>query len=130
MKMRFIASDSTLSAQPNNGQSVSEAALDEFQVWDANSSGVNEALVATNISLFPNPAVSNFTVAFDLENKKDVTMEITNSLGQVLWKEDYGTLSAGSHTYKIDTEALISGIYQLRINCNSGTITRKISITK
>jgi hypothetical protein len=130
MKVRFTASDSTLASQPSNGQSVSEAAIDEFQVWNNNGMGVHETDIASNIGLYPNPAVNNFTVAFELESKKDITMEITNVIGQVLWSKNYGTLGSGSYSYKIDTHELPSGIYQLHIKSNEGTVTRKVSVVK
>ncbi|TAL61538.1 MAG: T9SS type A sorting domain-containing protein [Bacteroidetes bacterium] len=130
MKMRFTASDSTIAGQPNNGQSVSEAALDEFQVWEAGTSGINDAEIVSNISLFPNPAVNNFTVVFNLENKKNISMEIRNTIGQAVWCKNYGPLSTGSYSYKIDTRELASGIYQFHILNNEGTVTRKVSVMK
>jgi len=132
MKMRFTASDSTLTSQPSNGQSVSEAALDEFQVWDGPTSttGINSAEAISGIYLFPNPATESFSVSFTIENNNSTTLSMTNVIGEVVWSKNCGELSAGNHEFRIDTRQFASGIYQFRIKTNEGTVTKKISVVK
>jgi len=131
MKMRFTASDSTIAFPPSNGQNVSEAALDEFQVWDGPLLiGINDPKIISGIHLFPNPAKDNFTVIFSLDNTKNVAIQITNSVGQIVYSKDHGPLGAGNYEYKINTHELATGIYQLHVKTNDGAVTRKVSILK
>jgi Zn-dependent metalloprotease len=131
MKMRFTASDSVIAFPPCNGQNISEAALDEFQVWDGPLLlNVNNPENVSEVYLFPNPATDNVTVSFNLASTEDVVIQMINPMGQIVLNEKYGTSNAGNLKYKISTSELSSGIYQLRIATDKGTVTRKVSIVK
>jgi hypothetical protein len=131
MKMRFTASDSTIASLPNNGQSVSEAALDEFQVWDGPlTTGINHTEIVSGIYLYPNPAIENLTVSFNIESEKEVELQLTNSLGQQVWKKDLGKVNSGSHQYAVDVRNLSAGVYQLRIKTNDGSFSKKVSVIR
>lgn len=132
MMMRFTASDSTIASLPNNGQSISEAAMDEFQVWDGPlvATGINNSEIVSGIYLFPNPATDNFSVSFNIENAASITFSMTNVIGEVVWKKEYGMLGAGNHEYKMDTRELSAGMYQFHIRTNEETVVKKISVVR
>ncbi|MEW6470597.1 MAG: T9SS type A sorting domain-containing protein, partial [Bacteroidota bacterium] len=131
MKVRFTASDSTIASLPNNGQSVSEAAMDEFQVWDGPlSTGIEDQSVASAVIIFPNPATENAVIAFSFNSEQETSIEITNALGQVIWHKDLGILNAGSWSYTMDVRNFSAGMYQLHIKTPSGTVSRKLSVAR
>ncbi len=131
MKMRFTASDSTIASLPSSGQSVSEAALDEFQVWDGATSttGINYDAIS-GIYLFPNPANESFSASFIIEKSAYTTLSLTNMIGETVWSKNYGEISAGTHQFKIDTHQLTSGVYQFNIKTADGTVSKKISVVR
>lgn len=131
MKVRFTASDSTIAALPNNGQSVSEAAMDEFQVWDGPlTTGILDPEIATVVVVFPNPSSNNAVISFSFDSEQEISLAITNALGQIIWHKDLGMLKEGSWSYTIDVRNFSAGIYQLHIKSPSGTVSRKLSVAR
>ena len=125
MKVRFTASDSTIAALPNNGQSISEAALDEFQVWDGPlvATGINSDVSDLAFEVYPNPSNGQFTVS---GLRSPVQLQVYNVLGEMVLD-----LPVNQSTNQlINLSAQPAGIYQLHIKTNEGTVTKKVSIVK
>ncbi|MBI4931522.1 MAG: T9SS type A sorting domain-containing protein [Bacteroidetes bacterium] len=135
MKVRFTASDSTIASLPSNGQSVSEAALDEFQVWDGplSTTGINQSSVIGNqFTVYPNPSNGMFNVQCLMANGS--TIEIYNVLGEKVFTSTISPV--GNNSNGVNHEPLTinldapSGIYQLNIKTDEGTVTKKVSVVK
>jgi hypothetical protein len=81
--------------------------------------GLNEnALLAHNIQVYPNPSSSGFTIDSDVDIK---TLEVVNSLGEVIKQE---IINAKKY-YLVDTP-LKSGIYFLKLETEKGIVQKKI----
>jgi hypothetical protein len=131
MKVRFTASDSTITSLPNNGQSVSEAAMDEFQVWDGPlTTGIENSEAASLVHIYPNPAGETFAVSFTVNSETETMLEITNAIGQKVWNKDLGNIHAGTWKYTVDIRGLSAGMYQLHLITSSGTVSRKLSVVR
>jgi hypothetical protein len=96
----------------------------------ANATGVEESELANSISIYPNPATTSATVNFDLPTAEEVSMQLVNTVGQVILVENLGTKNAGAHTYAIDATSLSNGLYFLNVTVGNNTVTKKVSINK
>lgn len=87
-----------------------------------------EQLNAQHVSdCYPNPAKGYAYIDIILETTSNVTYEIYNLTGQRLTTNSRN-LSAGTHQINLDLRNLNQGIYLCRININTESITRKISV--
>ena len=98
-----------------------------FAVWVQNSStrevlqsawavlptGVQEISNSSSgiIKLYPNPALSQTTIKFQLQDNSSVSLRIYNSLGQINTETNLGSKGFGTHEEIINTQNLYSGIY-------------------
>lgn len=92
--------------------------------------GVNN--VDANISsveLYPNPTSNETSVNISLVNSSDVAVTLLNNVGQVVYQSTV-TLNAGSNKVNIDTKNLASGIYNVLVATENGSVTKKLSVTK
>lgn len=93
----------------------------EYVSITENSSEVAE------LNMFPNPADNNFNLIFVNENAADVTVEISNAIGQVVQKENY-TGAKGVSAQNVDVAKLQSGVYFVKINVGNKTSVKKLTI--
>jgi len=85
----------------------------------------NVDLKDAQLKLYPNPAKDYITI----EHENNVRMEevtVLNILGQVVFQGS----TKNANKYQINTSALASGVYTLRIKSNQGFIVRKFEVLK
>ena len=90
--------------------------------------GLEEALENT-ISIFPNPASNNATVALNLSSSNEVVIEVINTLGQKVIVQSL-RMNAGENTVKLPVETLTNGLYYVNIKIANEMITEKLNIIK
>jgi len=76
----------------------------------------------------PNPFSSNSEVLVWLENQADVTLEVTNVMGQVVSTVTYSELGAGNQILKINGDNLTSGVYFYTVKTSTNSVTQKMMI--
>lgn len=133
MKIRFYASDSLLIGQglPFDGGSIVEFALDDIQIWDSGPLGVDENTAGGfELNVYPNPAKDYIKVEFNLTEQSEVSLQITNYLGEVVYKERLGNQLPGAITLQISAEALSSGTYFLNFIAGDESRMERITILK
>ena len=82
------------------------------------------------VSIYPNPASTLTNVALSLNSDENVTVNVYNALGALVYSENNGKLSAGEHLININTEHFANGIYNVTISTGKGMITKKVVISK
>ena len=90
--------------------------------------GLEEA-VENTISIFPNPASNNATIALNLTVSNEVVIEVINTLGQKVIVQSLG-MNAGENTVKLPVETLTNGLYYVNIKIANEMITEKLNIIK
>lgn len=95
------------------------------------SQTVEVAFLNTSVTVFPNPLRSHqeLVVAFDLQNRDQIRLELTNALGQTL-AHHAATYASGSHRYTFSFDQLGQGYYFLKIISQEGTQIRKIAVSE
>lgn len=79
------------------------------------------------LNMFPNPADNNFNLIFVNENAADVTVEISNAIGQIVQKEIY-TGTKGVSAQNVDVAKLQSGVYFVKVNVGNKSSVKKLTI--
>lgn len=126
-RIQMIASDSTWVGQNLDGGSLIEAAVDDIFLWDLDITSVEEQLAQQHQwSLYPNPSDQSVNLQFDFNSAAAVHIELINSLGQVVLRETWPQLTAGQRT--LSTEALESGMYQVRVTQNGNSSVQQLSV--
>ncbi len=91
--------------------------------------GVNEVKKdVVSASLFPNPVKGIATLKVNLVQGGNVTVEISNLVGQRLMNMEKGNLNAGSYEFTINGSSLPSGVYFYTVKANDQKITNKMVV--
>lgn len=126
VQVKFTANDATNGSLPNQGQSVVEAAVDDFFIYDnaSNSStGVPNVPTADKAMIYPNPAADVINVS--LPDKMNGTIGMYDVTGKVIFEQP---TSAGNSLYHINTSQLPSGQYLLVIKSANTIQTKKVTV--
>ncbi len=86
----------------------------------------NSSQVA-GLNLFPNPANDNFSIVFVNENAVNLNLEITNSIGQTVKKENLPS-SKGVVNHTFNVADLKAGVYFVKISVGEKSSIRKLTI--
>lgn len=79
---------------------------------------------------FPNPANEELIIAYDLEMKTTVQIEIYSITGKLLQHIDKSELTPGRYQERISTENLTSGTYLYGISTDKGRLMNKFVVEK
>ncbi|MDH4474129.1 MAG: T9SS type A sorting domain-containing protein [Fluviicola sp.] len=91
---------------------------------------VDENTADFSVNVFPNPAVNEATVSFELTNTSDVTLTVTDLAGKVVYTNNLGNTTAGKHNVEINTAVLAGGIYAVNFSANNSVVTKKLVVKK
>ena len=90
--------------------------------------GIKENKQTANVTIYPNPAKDKFAVQFNgVNGSGSVTLEVTNSIGQVILKEKAAG-SENGYSFEISTAAYDKGLYFVKIKTKDNVIIRKLVV--
>lgn len=107
-----------------------------FQSASAPINGISVDAGVENISngvsfkLYPNPAVNNANIEFNLTKNQHVAIEAFDLLGENVYSNNEGILSSGQHTLSINCASLKNGIYLVRLITDDGATIQKLVIQR
>jgi hypothetical protein len=93
--------------------------------------GVDQIANANGIQLFqnvPNPALGTTTIAFEMLQSRNVTVEVRDLQGRLIESVVRGQLPAGEHNIVLDTERLNAGIYTYTLVADGMRLTKKMVV--
>ena len=82
------------------------------------------------VKLYPNPSAGDMQVEFNLTQGSDVTIEVTNSLGQVVKVEEIGFVNTGSQVKDMDLSGYTDGIYFVTVKTANASVTKSLVLSK
>lgn len=91
-----------------------------------NTLGVKDMHNISNVKAFPNPANDQLTVPFTLSQSANVTVTLSNMLGQVVSSQNMGNVASGNAI--ISTTAMPDGVYFYTVIAGGERSTGKITI--
>lgn len=98
------------------------------QIWVDLCLGVAANVNSPSMSVYPNPAESDFTIEFNnAAGSTEATLTLVNSLGQVVDAQQMNCTS-GINRWIIDGDKFATGIYFINITTADGIHSRKLEI--
>jgi hypothetical protein len=103
-----------------------------FQRMTATSVADNSTLPATSFLLqnYPNPFNPTTTIRYALSSRSHVTLDLFNTLGQIVRELVNGDLEAGRHEVRVDASGLASGVYFYRLRAGNFIQTKSLSLLR
>jgi hypothetical protein len=77
---------------------------------------------------FPNPATGNTVVKVDLERSADLSLKVSNLVGQEVLLISKGEVNGGTHLFSIGLDGLTPGVYFYTVKANETSNTRKMIV--
>lgn len=90
-----------------------------------NTVGLDDQLDKYDFRIYPNPAQNSFVLETELANNKNLSVELVNTLGQVLLSENEMAYS-GLYRQHFDIKHLDNGIYILRLTIDNKSNSYKL----
>ena len=88
-------------------------------------SGIDFTDGKSRIAVYPSPAVGSFTLEMALLNDEFVTVELVNSLGQIILFESHNLVS-GNNKLPLNLNETAKGIYLVKVKTSSSVLTERI----
>ena len=104
--------------------------VDDIKVNDVALVGIEESALEGELKLFPNPAKDQFNVTFELASTENVSIELYDYAGRVVYTNELGSLTAGAHSTTIRTAQFEKGVYLANIKIGDELITKRFSIVE
>ena len=79
---------------------------------------------------YPNPFNPTTTIRYALSSRSHVTLDLFNTLGQIVRELVNGDLEAGPHEVRVDASGLASGVYFYRLRAGNFIQTKSLSLLR
>lgn len=76
----------------------------------------------------PNPATGLTRLNLNLDAQTEVTVQITNIMGQQVYTHKYGVLSAGTNSLEFDASTWDAGVYFYTVSTENAAVTKKMIV--
>lgn len=90
--------------------------------------GIDESRPMDDLSLYPNPAASSFTVAFFMDRKKDVTITMNDLAGRAIMARKFPGAGPGRQAFHLPFDGLLPGVYLVGIETGMDKKIVKLNI--
>ncbi|HRH64819.1 MAG TPA: T9SS type A sorting domain-containing protein [Bacteroidia bacterium] len=109
-----------LSAQGNN------AYIDNINI--TLTTGLKSITQSLAFDLYPNPASRRAQVDFTVDKTGDVTMEVMDKMGKLVYSYTETGMMPGQHTLELNTADYARGIYMVNIKSSTGSSQKKLVV--
>jgi hypothetical protein len=102
-----------------------------FNEGDFLITGIDDKEISNITSVsqnYPNPFNQTSTVRVNIAEKANLSMTVTNILGQQIMQIERGVVPAGMHEFVINGSQLENGIYFYTVKAGNESVTRKMMI--
>ena len=82
------------------------------------------------VNVYPNPASTEVTFSYNLNNPGDITLSIYNATGQRIARLEQGRQARGSHTFTWNVSSLKAGLYFYTLGNGQDTRRGKMIVVK
>ena len=124
MMRPFYVGDMMVAAALKSSSSTEEAGTETSSIEE-----ISQHQKAA-FSLYPNPVVDRFTVAFFLEKNSDVVINLYGLDGKIIKSDDIGSMQKGYNTRTYSVNNLDDGLYILEVNAGTKLIRKRVLISR
>lgn len=127
---KWIVTDQAFSDPATGGTGALDCNTALFAIVN-DATGVKEYFNGMKLTNYPNPAVSNTTIEYTLENNsKNVKLVVWDAKGRVVVENKYDSQNAGTYKINVETTNLTSGTYFYQLKANGHNLTKQLIVTK
>ncbi len=90
--------------------------------------GVQEVSDGVYFEMYPNPAKGSTNLVYDIAKEENISIEVTNLLGEKVYSENLGRTVAGKHALELNGNGLPTGIYMVKFATDNSSTTKKLII--
>ncbi|OGD72503.1 MAG: hypothetical protein A2Y64_03135 [Candidatus Coatesbacteria bacterium RBG_13_66_14] len=80
--------------------------------------------------MYPSPSSGSFTVDYTLPENGRINISLYDLSGRRIATVFEGEMAAGRHEFSFDASTLPPGVYLARMATDSGTLTRRVVVTR
>jgi len=104
--------------------------IEEHDFVDPEFLGINniDNNVAQVSQNYPNPANGITNIDISLVKASELSIEIVNMMGQVVYSENKGNVTEGKHKFTFNVSDMSSGIYFYTVKAGNSTVTSKMIV--
>lgn len=103
--------------------------IDQFNISNSTSIGLEENTAQTDYSVYPNPVTATSQIYFKLAEDANVKVDVLDIAGRVVKTIYSGNLAAGEQYYQINNSDFgATGIYMVRLTVDGVVSTKKVII--
>lgn len=77
---------------------------------------------------YPNPFSNNTTINVNLSEQADLSLEVTNLVGQKVFEINKGVVNAGSYDFVLNADNFTNGVYFYTVRANNNQVTKKMIV--
>ncbi len=100
--------------------------IDDLYVGvNENTELISRVDVAQN---YPNPFNTTSVVKVKLEQKANLSLQVTSLTGQVVYEINKGGVNTGVHSITIDASNLTAGVYFYTVKAGESSVTKKMIV--
>ncbi|REJ83050.1 MAG: T9SS C-terminal target domain-containing protein [Bacteroidetes bacterium] len=92
------------------------------------TTGVQSIMKDIAFGMYPNPASSRTSIDVVLDKRDDVTVEVHNKVGALVYSYSEKGLSAGEYSYDIVTTDYAKGVYLVTVRTSEGASMKKLVV--
>jgi hypothetical protein len=81
-----------------------------------------------SVTVYPNPVKDIAKVSVNLKQSANVSVELTNLVGQQVMSLNKGNMNAGTQQFSIDASSLNAGVYFITVKVNGQKYTQKLIV--
>ncbi|MCC6185701.1 MAG: T9SS type A sorting domain-containing protein [Chitinophagaceae bacterium] len=89
---------------------------------------INETSLIAKVKAFPNPANTELSVPFTVNEKSTVTVSLTNMIGQVVATQSVNANAGQEATATFNTSNLAAGVYLYTVEANGQRVSNRVSV--
>ena len=104
--------------------------IDDIFVGDNSNdpTGIDSESMSRDIKLFPNPSNGASTLTFQMDNPTEVRLRLFSATGKELYHQSFGLHQPGMFSHTIETHALTTGVYFIKVDMGDFTTIRKLVV--
>ncbi len=104
------------------------AAIDKTDLLTGIGENDKETNIASVSQNYPNPFNGTTTISVNLERSANLSLVVTNMLGQTVQSFERGNVPAGTFFFQVDGASLEQGIYFYTVNADNSKVTNKMIV--
>ncbi|MBP6392463.1 MAG: T9SS type A sorting domain-containing protein [Flavobacteriales bacterium] len=125
-----VPEDTTAFLQGADGVWSWLGATPMVRLFLGNSVGMEE-IVGNGLTLgpnMPNPFNGYTSIQYTLDEAREISLQVVDMNGKVVFSKAYGTKSIGTHLLEFDASQLSAGLYSYSLTAGSTRLTRRMVV--